>query len=104
MTFLYTVHAEFDSQAVCDEWVDWLAHGHLADVMAGGATSARVVRVHGEVLRCESQYVFPSAEAFAEYERVHAPPLRAEGLKKFPPERGVRMRRSTATVVAALPS
>jgi hypothetical protein len=44
------------------------------------------------------RYHFPSREAFAAYERDHAPRLRADGLRRFPPERGVSYRRSVGVV------
>ena len=37
MELSYVVHATFRDAAVLDEWIAWLRHGHLADVMAGGA-------------------------------------------------------------------
>lgn len=99
--FSYTVAAEFDDPAVCEEWIAWLRDGHLADVFAGGALRAEVLRERGEDERpakAEVRYHFPSAEDFARYEREHAPRLRAEGLEKFPPSRGIRYARRTAVI------
>lgn len=101
MTFAYTVHAEFDSSDVCTEWQQWLLQGHLADVVKAGALTAELVQWNEK--RCEARYTFQDAEAFATYENMHAPPLRAEGLKKFPPSRGVRMSRSTGESKLRLP-
>ncbi|MBE2251109.1 MAG: DUF4286 family protein [Myxococcus sp.] len=102
MGIVYTVMAEFDDLAVASEWVHWLQHGHLAEVLAGGATHAMIVRVEptdAQPLRFESRYRFASMAAFIEYETKWAPKLRAEGLAKFPPTRGVRMTRQLAEVL-----
>jgi hypothetical protein len=105
MSIAYTVTAEFDSLDVAQEWVRWLQEGHLADVLAGGALRAELHRVEatgGAQLRFEARYRFASMAAFQDYERVHAPKLRAEGLAKFPASRGVRMSRSLAEVLTEL--
>jgi len=101
MRFSYTVTAEFDDAAVASEWVAWLEHGHLAEVLAGGALEASVVRL--SALKLEARYLFADAAAFAKYEREAAPKLRAEGLAKFPATRGVRMSRSMGEVLVTLP-
>lgn len=105
MSIAYTVHAEFDSLDVASEWVRWLQDGHLAEVLQGGATRAAVVRlepVEGHQLRFEARYRFPSMQVFQRYEKEFAPKLRAEGLAKFPPGRGVRMTRSLGEVLTEL--
>lgn len=102
MTFAYSVLADFDDPAVAEEWVHWLVDGHLDDVVKAGAQAAELVR--WGPLRLESRYRFESPEAFATYERDHAPKLRAEGLQKFPPSRGIRMTRSTGEILAVRPS
>lgn len=105
MTLLYTVAATFDDAAVAEEWVAWLRDGHLAEVIAGGATEAEVVRLDAEgPARLEARYRFPSREAFARYEREHAPRLRAEGMARFPAERGVRLARSIGVSALRVPS
>lgn len=105
----YTVTAEFDDARVADEWIAWLRDGHLAEVIAGGALSATIVRTDGDVsssasggavVRCEVRYHFASRESFRRYEQQHAPRLRADGLLRFPPHRGIKMRRSIGEVVA----
>ncbi|MDP1826269.1 MAG: DUF4286 family protein [Archangium sp.] len=98
--FAYTVTGEFDDAAVAAEWVSWLQHGHLDEVRAGGAREALLVQL--APLEFEVRYLFADAAAFAKYERESAPKLRAEGLAKFPPARGVRMSRSTGEVLTSL--
>jgi Domain of unknown function (DUF4286) len=102
-TIAYTVTATFDDVALATEWLRWLTGGHIAEVVAGGATAAEVVALDGDKPTFEVRYRFPSREAFAAYERDHAPRLRAEGLRLFPPERGVAYRRTIGEVVAAMP-
>ncbi len=82
------------------------------EVMKGGATGARIVLpdrindpVRPELVEravVETQYVFPSRKAFDEYVRDHAPALRADGLKHFPPESGVTSERQVAEIAAEL--
>src|SRR5262249_30595736 len=99
---LYTVGATFTESALAEEWLRWLRAGHIAEVLAGGATFAEIVRMDGTPHSYEVRYRFPSREAFARYEQQHAPQLRAEGLRLFPPEKGVSYRRTVGIVVALL--
>jgi|CXWL01.1.fsa_nt_gi hypothetical protein len=50
----------------------------------------------------ETQYVFPSRKAYDAYIRDHAPALRADGLKHFPPDSGVTSERQVAEIAAEL--
>jgi Domain of unknown function (DUF4286) len=99
----YTVTASFTDAAVAEKWLRWLGEGHVADVLAGGAERAEIVRLDGPGSECEVRYRFPSREAFDRYLERHAPRLRAEGVARFPPERGVSYRRSVGEVVAVFP-
>lgn len=95
----YTVAVTFADAAVADEWLAWMRGGHVAAVIAGGASAAEVVELDAESGReIEARYTFASREAFAAYERDHAPRLRAEGLARFGPERGVSYRRRVGVV------
>jgi hypothetical protein len=95
----YTVECEFDDAAVAAPFIAWLAREHVADVCAAGAIDAEIVELDGAPLRCEVRYRFASRDAFAAYERDHAPRLRAEGQRHVPREGGVRFRRSVGTIV-----
>ena len=109
----YTVACEFDDPAVAGEWIAWLRDAHLAEVCAAGALDAEVIRMDSprdsttglvsgaNTTNVEVRYHFASREAFQRYERDHAPRLRAEGLKRFPLERGVAYSRSLGEIVAA---
>lgn len=101
--FAYTVACEFTDPAVAEEWLQWLREEHLADVLGAGASAAEVVRLDGSPVRIEVRYRFHSRAAFEVYERDHAPRLRAEGLRRFPLERGLTYTRSTGEIVTALP-
>jgi hypothetical protein len=97
----YTVISEIADPAIAEEFLGWI-RPHAAEVVAAGARSAAVVRLDGEAppVRLEMRYLFASRAAFAAYERDHAPRLRAEGLARFPPERGVRLSRTLGEIVA----
>jgi hypothetical protein len=95
----YTVAATFTDPALAGSWLRWLRQGHTADVLAGGATSAEIVQMDGTPLSFEVRYRFPSRDAFSTYEQQHAPRLRAEGLKLFPPEKGVTYRRTLGEIL-----
>jgi len=96
----YAVQAEFDDPAVADEWVAWLRDEHLDDVLAAGALDAEVVRWEGESIHVSVRYLFADRRAFTRYEEEQAPRLRDEGLRRFPPERGIRYARAVGAVCA----
>ena len=115
-TILYTVRATCPSLQVRGRFLAWLSPNHIMEVMKGGATGARIVLPDREsdsapasperVERAavvETQYVFPSRKAFDTYVRDHAPALRADGLKHFPPESGVTYTRQVAEIATELP-
>jgi hypothetical protein len=49
----------------------------------------------------EAHYLFRDRASFRRYETESAPALRAEGMARFPPDRGVTYVRSTGDVVGA---
>jgi hypothetical protein len=111
---LYTVRAICPDVKVRGRYLSWLVPDHLLAVQAGGASSARVVLpgVSKDIAQAvnlaegpavvETQYVFPSRTAFEAYLRDHAPALRADGLKYFPPESGITYERQVAEIAAEL--
>lgn len=103
---LYTVRATCPTVQLRGRFLAWLAPNHLLAVKAGGATAARVVLPDREgdagPAVVETQYVFPSRTAFETYLREHAPALRADGLKHFPPESGVTFARQVAEIACEL--
>ena len=106
----YAVTARLPSSELAVEYLDWLGSGgHLQAVIDGGASSACAVRLdpapHESAMpvRIMSLYTFPSREAFAAYERDHAPALRADGVARFG-DRGIEFERTTGEIVTALGS
>jgi hypothetical protein len=109
--FSYTVTATFDDPAVADEWVAWLRDEHVRDVIEAGAMDGEVIVVDPDPQEretasgprrqtCEVRYHFADRAAFEAYVRDHAPRLREEGLKRFPPERGIAYSRHGGEVVS----
>lgn len=98
--FEYTVTATFRDTAIRPEYVAWQRDGHVQAVVAGGALRAEVSEVDaGPGAAVKTRYLFPDRNAYERYVRETAPSLRADGMKRFPPERGVSMVRETASVV-----
>ena len=124
-SILYTVRTTCPSVQIRGRYLSWLSPNHIAQVLAGGATSARIVlplpddrsgqtpagqeagtarpsQEDRAPAIVETQYVFPSRKAFDTYIRDHAPSLRADGLKHFPPESGITSERQVAEIAAEL--
>ena len=101
---VYTVRATFPSVSTHERFLAWLVPDHIEGVKRGGAESATVVILEpehtGELPQVETHYIFPSREAFAVYEKDHAPALRADGLIHFGPEMGVRFDRRLGDVAS----
>lgn len=105
-TILYTVRTTCPSLQIRGRFLAWLSPNHLLQVKAGGATTARVVLPDraddsGPVV-VETQYVFPARKTFDAYIRDHAPALRADAMKHFPPESGVSFDRQVAEIAIEL--
>ncbi len=105
-TILYTVRTNCPNVQTRGRFLAWLSPNHLIEVMKGGATGARIVlpdRANDTApVVVETQYVFPSRKTFDNYIRDHAPALRADGLKHFPPESGITFERQVAEIAAEL--
>ena len=98
----YMVIATLPSTTVADEYVSWLEDGHVDQVVKRGAHSAMIVRLDSDSAgkpRVMTHYVFATREVFDHYVAQHAPALRADGLKRFPPERGISFARSVGEIV-----
>ena len=103
---LYTVRATLPTVQMRGRYLSWLVPDHVLAVQAGGAAGVRVVLPDRASdtgpATVEVQYVFPSRKAFDIYVRDHAPALRADGLKHFPPETGISYERQVAEIAAEL--
>lgn len=102
-TFLYSVRSTFTNADVRADFIAWLRGGHLADVVKAGALDAELVELElapdapmGAIADVETRYHFASRAAFDAYANGPAVPLRAEGMAKFPPSRGIVMTRGFA--------
>lgn len=102
----YTVTAILPDSATLAEYVEWLAEGHVAHVIAAGALSGQIIRLTdpAQPLSVEVRYLFPTQASLEAYLAQHAPRLRAEGLARFPLERGIRFSRAVGTVELVLGS
>ena len=105
-SILYTVRATCRDLPQRGRFLAWLAPNHLLQVKAGGAGAVRVVLPdrEGEAAPAvvETHYAFPSRKSFDAYVRDHAPALRADALKHFPPESGVTFARQVAEIATEL--
>lgn len=97
----YTVRATIPDEATAVEYTRWLVDGHVLAVVKAGAVSAEIVRITDppSPIRVEARYVFSDQAALDRYLRESAPTLRAEGLAKFPPSRGIALERTVGRMV-----
>ena len=75
-------------ESVHDQWMDWMQHKHIADVLATGKfTAARMVKVLVEEdmggITYSIQYSADNREMLERYYEEDAPRLREEGLRLF---------------------
>lgn len=101
MTIAYSVIATLPDQATADEYVSWLEDGHIAAVIAGGAHSGVIVRITDPSvpIQIETRYTFTTRQAFDRYTQSFAPSLRANGLRRFSPDRGITFQRRIGDVI-----
>jgi hypothetical protein len=105
---LYTVRVSCNDLQQRGRFLSWLVPSHVEAVKAAGAKAVRVNLYEADPVASpgspasrpavENEYVFPSRKAFEVYLRDHAPALRADGLKHFPPESGVTFERKLGEV------
>ncbi|MBU0800689.1 MAG: DUF4286 family protein [Alphaproteobacteria bacterium] len=101
----YTVICNIATDEKAAAWVNWLQDGHMAAVMAGGASSATLSQrddADSTGTTYEVRYFFPSRAVFDHYVTHHAPALRAEGLALFPPTDGFIYSRTIAEVIVTI--
>ena len=97
----YMVVATLPDAATKDEYISWLEDGHVDAVVNHGAHSAMIVKLEPAAgkPRVMTQYIFPTRAIFDRYIADFAPALRADGLKRFPPERGIAFERTIGEIV-----
>lgn len=98
---VYSVTATLPDDETARRYIAWLAEGHAAEVVAAGALSADIIRFTDPAspIRVETRYIFSSSAALSQYVREHAPRLRTEGLKLFPPDRGISFERRVGDLI-----
>ncbi len=96
---LYSVTATLPDEPTAVEYIAWLEDGHVDQVVEAGAHSGMIIRIEGAPIRVRTQYVFSTRETFDRYVERDAPGLRADGLKRFPPERGITFSRDIGEIV-----
>ncbi len=105
-SILYTVRATLPTLQLRGRYLAWLVPDHVVAVKAGGAEGVRVVLPdranEAAPAVVEVQYVFPTRKAFDTYLREHAPALRADSLKRFPPESGISYERQIAEIATEM--
>ena len=103
---LYTVRATLPTLQLQSRYLAWLVPDHIAALKAGGAESVRVIlpdrATENSPAVVEAHYIFASRKAFDTYVQVHAPALRADNVKHFPPETGIITERQIAEIAAEL--
>jgi hypothetical protein len=103
---LYTVRTTCKDVTQRGRYLAWLSPNHIIAVKASGATAVRIILPDRESATAtavvETQYVFPSRKAFDTYVSDHAPALRADGLKHFPPDTGITSTRHVAEIAMEL--
>ena len=95
----YTVKCTSADEEKTAAWLAWLRGGHMQEVIASGASSAEIIRIDGTPGTYEVRYIFPDRRTYDSYIREHAPRLRADGLKRFPPEDGFSYDRTTGEII-----
>ena len=93
----YTVYIECVNQSLADEFLQWLEHDHVRDVVQAGALRGEVCVLDHDPPRIACRYEFASREAFHAYEVGPAIELRKEGVERFGSRHGLVMRRELYT-------
>jgi hypothetical protein len=97
----YAVTASLPDEATRDRYIAWLRSGHLDEVIKAGAEAAVIVIVEEPSTppQVQTRYTFRTRDAYERYIAHHAPGLRAEGLKLFPPTSGVSFSRTMGRIL-----
>ena len=84
---IYNVTINIDAD-VHDEWLKWMLEKHIPDVLATGLflesrISRMLIEEEGDGITYSIQYTLESMEKMDEYEKNHAPQLKADVLNKY---------------------
>ncbi len=101
----YSVRATCRDEAQRAAYLAWLVPHHTEAMIAHGALTATVCSLEtGDPAAgpaVEAHYTYPSREAFDAYVRDHAPKLRGDSQKHFPPDCGITFERRLGEVAWA---
>lgn len=89
---LYIVRATCRDAAQRETYRAWLVPHHTDGMLRYDATSVRVTLfdlAEDGTAALEAHYTYPSREAFETYVREHAPAMRGDSAKHFPPDCGI---------------
>ncbi len=99
---VYSIRAEFADAATRERYLDWLRGGHCAAIVKqGGALSGEVTVLEDGIV--ESRYVFGSRADYDAYASGSGIQLRAEGVRRFPPDSGLKLSRSLGVRAIRVP-
>ncbi len=99
---VYSIRAEFADVATRERYLDWLRGGHCAAIVKqGGALSGEVTVLEDGIV--ESRYVFGSRADYDAYASGSGVQLRAEGVRRFPPDSGLKLSRSLGVRAIRVP-
>ena len=104
MPVSYTLQVSFEDADVAEEWIDWMRGGHMQALLDHGADRAELVRwtdleAAEGIIRMTARYRFPDRETFDTYLREYAEVLRSDGMKRFPPSRGIIYTRTVGEIL-----
>jgi hypothetical protein len=108
VSFAYDVTVTIDDARVFDAFLGWLRETHVPDVRAAGSCAGEIAILDtpsGAPRALACRYRFASRDAFAAYERDHAPRLRADAIAELAKHgvafgRGAAIARTTGEIVS----
>lgn len=101
---VYNVCCRIRKAAHAESWEKWMREEHMRDVIKAGAQAATLSRREEDgIAAYEARYLFASRAAYEDYLTRHAPRLRAEGARLFPPGDDFVYSRNHATLIEAQP-
>jgi hypothetical protein len=100
---VYSIRAEFADVAIRERYLAWLRGGHCAAIVReGGALSGEVTLLEDGTV--DSRYLFGSRADYDAYESGPGIHLRADGVRRFPPDSGLKLSRSLGVRAIRVPN
>jgi hypothetical protein len=99
---VYSIRAEFSDTETRERYLEWLRGGHSAAIVReGGALSGEVTLLEDGTV--ESRYLFGSRADYDAYESGPGVALRADGVRRFPPDSGLKLSRTLGVRAIRVP-